>query len=216
MSKSEKDALREEFPWLTDVDLGAAVGRCQQKRAATSGARYRLPPEPGDGSEDSGDESCDGALGVVDVMAELRRAVDEFADHGDIDGVHYYTRLLKGHWTMEHHGVWSDSIGAFARAHVRRGFLASYVGPKQKSFAHAKYDGAYNSQMLAREWVRKLDYYCTVYFERGEAPDLDFASPELVCGEDNASIEWACTIDLDSGVFDAIREVRHYVPAPRV
>ena len=207
--------LREEFPWLTDEDLGIMVARCA-KRSTLPCAPYKHPSELEHISEDSDDGGLAvAAVDVDDVFEALGHMKEDFADHTDVDGVHYYTRLRKGEWAIAHIGVWSDAIGCFSRAHVRRGFLKAYKAPQQKTFAHEKYGGAASSRMLALEWVRKLDYFCTIYYESGEAPDLDFTLAASHCDEDPVFIDYACELDLDSEEFGAVTEVRNFVPVPR-
>ena len=90
-----------------------------------------------------------------------------------------------------------------------------YQAPKQKTFSHNKYEGASNSFMLASEWARRLEHFVNVFYEHDERGDWDFSAEEHACSEDYDFLEWASEMDVDSEVFAAVVELRHFVPLRR-
>ena len=110
MPKEAGDALRAEYPWLTDDDLQA-----YQPRGGGGG---------GGGPSAVGDADAPAAAAVPvpsaeDVAAELAATRERWS--WDASDLHFYVRIL----------AWNDSATCFARNFVKP-WCEHYHWPKQK------------------------------------------------------------------------------------
>jgi len=197
------DLLREEFPWLTDEDLGIGSGRHgAHGHGGHTGERPAVPRELTKAAT---------AAEAAEIRARLLREREEWAS-GYVN-TFFYVRILGGLWTHQHcKGRDSNAVTQFPREFVKR-WCTTYKWPKQKGFYYTWHGGEENCHALAREWCRRGTFFYTIWMERGEDYGYPYSEEELKsCPEDGEFIDWACTINVDTPAFDAILEVRHAVP----
>jgi len=197
--------LREEFPWLTDEDLGLEHGHHH--------------------GSSSGGGGHGGGAGVHDGPRVLPKDLDE--EHArqvrerlmarrelwarDFSDMYFYVRILGGVWT-EHFGHDdANNHSAFARACVIP-WTRLYKWPKQRGFHIATY-GEEGANMLAREWCNKGHFYYTMWRDRGSDKDYRYTDEDIAAYVPPAEfLDWACELAVDTRAFDMVLEVTHAKP----
>jgi hypothetical protein len=214
LSRSVKDALLLEFPWLSADDFEAAASRCEKKLGFDSGPRAPREHGPADDDGDDGVPDPPAAVGVEAVVDELRELREEWLADDDSFGTHWYVRILGGVWTMAHVGLVADSVGSFARAHTKD-FRKRYGAPGQKTFSFAEHtqDGAHQ---LSREWSRKCEHYFKVFLTHDAIGVIDFTLDEHAYTDTTDFLDWATDVPVESDTFDRVIELRNFVPVHRV
>jgi hypothetical protein len=206
--------LRLEFPFLTDDDLG--IKRKKLDKDYVRKKKPRLSDGGGGGDSDDSKDRSDGDAFEVgsdkasdgseapDLFEDLdeRLAAEEDRFHWEAPDDYFYTKLLKGRWTLKHVGVVADGIVCLARAGPPKAWCTKYRYPKQMAFYFARYDEE-NAYELAKEACRRSNFFYRVFAEHGSRGDFLFTDELLATYEPNLEFyDWICGLDVDSPSFE--------------
>ena len=195
LNKRQRDALREEFPWLRDEDFDLRAAAIQAPRRPVF-----EPPDPADRAVSprgsSGDEADDAELDVDvrDIMEQIHGepGVPVMRERDDSFGTHWYVR---SRGSDETNGLLSllegESYGAYARSHCRQ-FVLLYKAPPTKTFNQAKH-GTEGSFFLAREWARMLEHFFRIWCAAGSPEFLDLSGDAHLYQESGEFADWAAS-----------------------
>ena len=204
--RDERDRLLEEFPWLTDADLGLVA---QPRRHGGHGGRggghdpdpvAPAPPVPVPLLDDG------------EIWRRLEEKREEL-DLGIYDDLYFYVRITGGKWTHEHLGKVYDTATMFARA-CTKPWCDRFRWNKQKGFGFTAHGGEEAATMLAHEWQGRGDHFYKLFLAGGgDLETFRYTDADLDSYQSSESfINWAADQDIDADCFDGIMEVRHAVP----
>ena len=175
-------ALLLEFPWLSRedileyLDLHSRLHGVESHGARQSAASTRsVPPQV---SAEAIERT------VVDIREALLERREAHADE-ELDAVHFYFNI-PGNWSQTRDGDVSGDAVCTGRAHTRP-FCARYGFPVTKQFRFRKF-GEMNAVALAKEWVRRGNYFFSVWSQQGSCLEYVF-SPGDIDGYEEAT-EW--------------------------
>ena len=225
--KPDKRALvqiLEDYPWLDPDDFTSSRRSSKRRRTTGPGGPPRDDgggsgeSEPGSDSESSkNDEDLvdDGAEDEepFDLPEELH-AVREALELDDSDAVDYFNmRILGGVWTFEHAGEVADAAMGYARGGLATAWAAAYNYPKSKRFHFGRY-GRENARMLAKEYIRKGNYFCRMWVDSDDDAEAFVYTRAMVAGyvPSYEFINWAADLAIDDPSFDMALEVRELAP----
>ena len=161
MTKRQRDALTEEFPWLTDADFDFSARRVEGPREWDCGDPLcTLEGVPFGLDDDFVVDPNDGDIDIRDIFVDLRSDAAEAAVAvGDGSyGVHFYAR---SRGMLETDGLFSaaiyESCGCYSRAHCDA-FVRKVQALATKTFSERQH-AREGSLLLAKEWARKLERY---------------------------------------------------------
>ena len=217
-------ALQEEFPWLTNDDLG--IGHGGHGGHGDHGGHGGHGGGHGHGHGDhgghGGHDPHDGERHPEPRVMPKVRAVDEAARirerllarreewAGGFPDKHFYVRQLGGEWTAAFCGVEANACAAFPRAGSMK-WCRTYKWPQQKGFYYGIHDGDLNCNMLAREWVRKADWFFNIWLDNGRNYAYHYTEEDLAsCPENDEFINWACDLDVESHTFESVMDMREH------
>ena len=143
------DELVEKFPWLAALDH--TVGFEEATGSASASDRKS-------GKERGGREEIDVDLEEA-AMKALDAARDRLAELPDFAlANNFKVRLLGGKWTMAHEARACSAAQGFASGRAAQMFSANRVGQKSMRF-DVDICGQGGSQMLARAWCHRMQYF---------------------------------------------------------
>ena len=124
MAKAVRDQLLEEFPWLTEADVGVALaGRASRSTTVGDEEADRKRPAKVLDAEEVEDI-------VLQTSKELAAKRLELS-HGD-DDTHFYTRVPGGNWTKQFLKTAANGSMVCGRSHTAK-FCKLYSWPFQKT-----------------------------------------------------------------------------------
>ena len=202
-SRGVLERLREEYPWLTDEDLGAVL---HGRRTANHGSST----EHGGKAEPKKREITDEEF-AKEVQKELDAKRDEWTS--DLPDENFYVHIAGGGWTKEVKGVVTDQAICFARAHVAQ-FCGAYKWPRQRGFMFNKFLGEENAIKLAEGWQERGHHFYALWkAESGGDLKFQFSDEQLDSFEHPVAwLDWALSIFEHGVVFRSVQELVHAKP----
>jgi len=191
------EKIREEFPWITDEDLGIAVhGRKTSHTETAAGHKGAAVPKK-----------------MTEIDEEHARAVtqelllkrDEWIS--ELPDENFYIHLPGGRWTKENKRVISDQAICYGRAHTAT-FTRTYQWPRQKGFAFNKFSGEENSNALAQAWQDKGHFYYTLWMEEAKGDEhFQFTDDHVDLYQPRKEfLDWALANYANDTVWNAAQE----------
>ena len=214
LTKRQRDALKEEFPWLTDADFDFSTRRVQGLRERNRGDPSGTLEGALYGSDDDlVVDPNDGDIDIRDILDDLRSDATEAAVAvGDGSyGVHFFVR---SRGMLETYGLFSaamdESFGCYSRVHCDA-FVRKFHAPATKTFNERQHrrDGSF---LLAKEWARKLEHYYSSWAATGYADPCDLSGPAYDYHEHFAFTEWANSAEAQRRSGAAIDALRSWTP----
>ena len=200
VTEEVKRKILEQWPWLRPEEVDRALGAMGMEVDIGGGAGpLDMPAHVVEGLVDE----------AMDKLADLRAHYNEEVDDGALELAHFYHRIQGGKWTAAHKGDFRDGVACYARAHARA-FCETFSWAKQKGFATHKY-GERACVELAREWARRGNYYCQLWWEADCDPEFIFPEVSLY-EETEAWVDYALSVDIHGSVFLKIMECREARP----
>ena len=201
--------LLEEFPWITEEDLG------RMQRAAPAGPGGGAAHARPDAAERRHERLADIEL-VEGAFAEVRERLQEVRDRwaGDDEDaeINFYMWIPGGVWTEVFRGEVADCAQYKGRAHTAF-WCTLFQWPKSKRF-HFSAHGEESCVQLAREWVSRSHHFFNLWLESGGALrdyDLVDHAPQ-VSGE---FAEWSVSLPDASDTFRRVHELMNQWPVRR-
>lgn len=196
-----RQKILEQWPWLKPEEVDKALINNDE---GTSRAVSSSRPNPLEG------EVVDQLVGeAMDRLAELR-AKYEFEDDDDPEVSFFYYRIQGGKWTAQHRGQFRDGVACYARSSAKP-WCDMFGWPKQKGFATNKY-GERACVELCREWTRKGNYLCDLWWQSGCDPNYQYDDSDARYTETIEWVDWCLLQDATSDLFSKIAEVRNFWP----
>ena len=203
MAKAVRDQLLEEFPWLTEADVGVALaGRASRSTTVGDEEADRKRPAKVLDAEEVEDI-------VLQTSKELAAQRLELS-HGD-DDTHFYTRVPGGNWTKQFLKTAANGSMVCGRSHTAK-FCKLNSWPFQKTYFFSAWtqEGANH---LARLWARMGNHFFQIWADAGEKYDFVFIPAHAESIEENQEfLDWACSLDVASEVFAEVMRVRSLRP----
>ena len=147
---------------------------------------------------------------IVDVAAKLKAIRDRLDIH--CADLHFYTRVLGGKWTAEHHGKVADGIAALPRGELGQLFCNTFKYPKNRSYRFKKY-GEDAAVKLATYFCQRGSHFLEIWAE-SDWPEVPFNFlPEHVDAfDDRLFKDWLACMHATSNAFVAGNALLHIVP----
>ena len=207
ITKTIRQRLFEEFPWLTDSDFKKLEDTFLDDDDADGGHEPALPAPS---------RKVDMSEVEEQVYARVAAGIEEKREEWvfDFDDAHFYVTQPGGWWTHEWTGTGTDSAMMKPRAHVWREWAKPFGFPRQKQFMYTCHTER-GANELAREWVRVGSHFYDIWMSGDKTyPDnLD----DIVDYPDNLDfVSWASEVEATHDSWNAIMQVRSWRPRRQV
>ena len=166
-SLSEAQALLLEFPFLTQADLDAALGKKgggvkAVRKPRVAGRKIDDSSSNSEVVSDDDSKKSDSDVDMVDAVgpafdaAELDALRDDFREEEEF--THFYVHFRGGHYIFDHDGIVSNCASAQARGAMVKYWCDAYSWQVKYQFHYSVYghDGAHE---LAKEVCRRGEFF---------------------------------------------------------
>ena len=207
---SEREKLKQEFPWLKETDFERASGfdrprRLSHKRKADDLVSHSSDSDVADSEKDADDDVDSDCLNELDLLREHYEA-DNMAGDG------FVVKVLGGKWTKKNIGVAADRVATVFRGDFAKTWCQLYDWPKMMSWSFAKYgqDAAY---VMAREAQSRGEFFFRLWANSEDEEDVSYTE-EDVAGytEQEGFLSWLVAQLATSVPFTRALLLRDMVP----
>ena len=202
-SRELLERLREEYPWLTEADLGTLLhGRRPADHERSTGRADKPVPK----KKEIIDEEF-----AKEVQKELDAKRDKWIS--ELPDTNFYVHIAGGGWTKEVKHVVADQAICLARAHVHE-FCRAYKWPRQKGFSFNKFVDEHNANQLAQAWQERGHHFYEMWTaESGGSLEFQFSDEQLDSfAHPEEWLDWALSIFEHDVVWQSVQEVVYAKP----
>ena len=199
-----RQRLREEYPWLTDADVGVSLDSPAPNVESEAIARHAQGRKPERLSDFELSEAA-----FADVQERLQQVREKWQTEAEEADVNFYHWIPGGMWTQTFRATPADSAVFKARSHTK--FWRDRFGwPGSKTFMFSAHSEM-GAVLLAKEWARKSDHLYSHWID-SEGLLLEYSQDEHAFEFSVAFLDWVSSLDVDCDSFQRVHELFNVWP----
>jgi hypothetical protein len=201
-----RDKLIDSMPWLTIAAFDIIYAKFLDEEEKPGGVE---PPKQPAAPRVVPDLDADDVH--ARLMDDLREARERWDDDASDYTTNFYHWLLGGNWTGHVVGVAYDRCAVKSRASAFE-FTDAFSWTSQKSYSLHAYGGELNAVMLAKGCCHRAHFFMEQWQSAGQPADFDFRVVVHEYEEDEAWLDWASGLDIESAAFGEMCKIRSFFP----